>query len=174
MAKPKPLTPAKEHSESDAWHQKTQELWDTGQYRLAFRRLLAAAKREDCTAQLNLGYFYDLGLGVSRRKSLALHWYKRAYRQGHGSGANNIGTVYRDWGEFQTALMWFERAVEFGDLSAHWNIARMYFRQRSNIAKTILHFQRIVEAKRGVEVSGWEFDTATRYLRWLERRKNVA
>ena len=166
--------PTAEYSESDAWHRKTHELWKKGHERLAFRRFLAAAKRGDFTAQLNLGYFYDYGIGVPRKQSVALHWYKRAYRQGHSGGANNAGTIYRDSREFPKALMWFERAVLLGDLSANWEIARMYFRQRNDIAKTISYLERVIQAKPGIEVTVWEHEAATRLLWRLERRAIAA
>jgi TPR repeat protein len=161
------------YSESDGWHRKTHELWDQGHYRLAFRRFLAAAKRGDLTAQLNLGYFYDRGIGVLRKQFVALHWYKRAYHQGHCGGANNVGTIYREWGEFQKALMWFERAVSLGDTGANWEIAKIYFRRRRDIPKTILYLKRVVQAKSGIEVTRWEHEGATRLLWRLERRQQV-
>jgi TPR repeat protein len=157
--------------ESDAWHSKTQEFWDNGQYRLAFRRWLAGARRGDMTAQLNLGYFYDCGLGVEKSGSKALRWYKRAHKQGHAAAASNAGTVYRDRGEFQTALTWFERAVAFGDIGTHWEIARMYFRQRKDIPSTIRHLRATIQGKPRVDVTRWSFEAANRLLWRLERRK---
>ena len=58
-----------------------------------------------------------------------------------------------DWGEFQNALNWFERALALGDKSAHWEIARMYFRERKNVRQTLIHAQQITEAKPGIEVT---------------------
>jgi uncharacterized protein len=162
------------YSESDDWHRKTHELWDKGKHRLAFRRFLQAATRSDMSAQLNLGYLYDYGIGVKRKKSLALHWYKRAYSQGCASAANNAGTIYRDWREFQTAILWFERAVSLGDPSPNWEIAKLHFRQRNDIPKTIHHLKLVIQAKSGVDVSQWESEAAARLLWRLERRQPVA
>lgn len=162
--------PIAANSESDGWHRKTHELWKKDHDRLAFRRFLAAAKRGDSSAQLMLGYFYDYGIGVPRKRSVALHWYKRAYRQGHSGGANNAGTIYRDAGDFQKALIWFERSISLSDSSANWEIARMYFRQRNDIAKTILYLKRVIQAKPGIQVSVWEHEAATRLLWRLQRR----
>jgi TPR repeat protein len=174
MPKKRAAGPTTKFSESDAWHRKSHQLWEQGHHRLAFRRFLAAAKRGDASAQLNLGYFYDYGIGVPRRQSVALYWYKRAYGQGKSGAANNAGTIYRDRGEFQTALMWFERALALGDTSANWQIARMYFRQRKDIPRTVLHLKRVVQAKPGVDVTRWEFEAANRLLWRLERRNAAA
>ncbi len=130
-------TPANAHSESDGWHRKTRELWESGQRRLTFRRFLAAAQRGDSDSRTMLGYFCD-------------------------------------WGEFQNALNWFERALALGDKSAHWEIARMYFRERKNVRQTLIHAPQITEAKPGIEFTQLEFDSATRLLRWLKRREIVA
>jgi hypothetical protein len=70
--------------------------------------------------------------------------------------------------------MWLERAIGVGDLNANWSIARRYFRQRRDIAKTVQHSQRIVVARRGIPVSDSGVDTPTRYLRWFERDNTAA
>jgi TPR repeat protein len=45
-----------------------------GKARSAFRLFHAAAKASDRAAQLNLGYFYDNGIGVRRNKLVVLSW----------------------------------------------------------------------------------------------------
>jgi TPR repeat protein len=63
--------------------------------RSAFRLYLAGAKSGDSGCQLNVGNLYDAGTGVRRNPEAALHWYKRAYRAGSASAANNIGVLWR-------------------------------------------------------------------------------
>ncbi len=46
--------------------------WDRGKLRSAFRLFRVAAKAGDKGAQLNLGYFYDKGIGVRGDQSAAL------------------------------------------------------------------------------------------------------
>lgn len=174
MAQPKSKVQVSNYSESDAWHLKTHELWDEGHFRLAFRRFLAGAKRGDSYAQAMLGYFYDYGIGVVRRRRSALRWYRRADRQDHICAANNIGTIYRDLGDFEKALTWFKRAVSIGDADANWEIAKMYFRQRKDIPNAVKYLKRVVEAKPGVEVTQWDFEAATRLLWRLEKRQLAA
>jgi TPR repeat protein len=147
-------------------------LWDEGHYRLAFRMLLTDAKRGNATAQSSLGYFYDYGLGNPRSRRKAIFWYTCAYRQGSSIGANNLGTIYRDIGDFQRALIWFERAIKLGDISPHFEIAKMYYRRKKNIPKTIEHMALVANAKPGTEVSEWDNKVATRFLRLLERGKS--
>lgn len=49
--------------------------------RRALQLFLEAARNGDKAALLNIGYFYDKGVGVKRDRTKALYWYKRAYRR---------------------------------------------------------------------------------------------
>ena len=56
----------------------------------------------------------DTGTAVKRNRQQAVYWYKRAYRHGNAAGASNIGTILRDEGKTGQALLWFQRAVDWG------------------------------------------------------------
>src|SRR5207244_1618003 len=92
--------------------------WDRGKTKEALRLFLKGAKEGDGSSQLNVGYFYDLGLGVRKNPDLALYWYRRAHRRGNSSAANNIGTIYRDRGQTRKALEWFNRALKKGNIDS--------------------------------------------------------
>lgn len=119
---------------------------DEGKLRSAFRLYLAAAKGGGIGAQINLGNFYDDGTGVTRNRELALYWYRRAYRRGDASAANNIGVVFRKEGKLTRALAWFERAVELGDIDSNLEIAKIYL-QENDRAKAARYLRRVCEAK---------------------------
>jgi TPR repeat protein len=128
--------------------------WDLKQLRSAFRLFLAAAKLGDVTAQLNLGYFYDVGVGVSRNRNKAVAWYKQAYRQGHGSAASNLGTIFRDEGDDGEALKWFKRAIEHRDFEANLEIAKIYLRRENQAAKAVPYLKELLlKARKGLNVS---------------------
>jgi TPR repeat protein len=111
--------------------------WESNHLLSAFRLFLAAAKLGEVTAQLNLGYFYDIGLGIAKNRNKALEWYERAYHQGHGSAASNIGTIFRDEGDDGEALKWFRRAVKRHDAEANLEIAKLYLRRENQDAKAL-------------------------------------
>src|SRR5689334_22243105 len=90
-----------------------------GQLKKAFRLMLAAAKLGDLGAQLNVGNYYEDGTGVRRNRAAALNWYRRAYRRGDASAANNIGVLWRNEKQLKRALAWFTRAVKLGDDEAN-------------------------------------------------------
>ena len=100
--------------------------WELGKLRSAFRLFLSAAKAGDSSAQHNLGYFYDVGIGIKPNRAAALHWYKRAYRDGSRTAASNIATIFRDEDKISSALSWFQRAVRLGDADANLEIAKIY------------------------------------------------
>jgi TPR repeat protein len=121
--------------------------WDRGELRSALSLLASAAKLGDCAAQLDLGYFYDLGLGVKRNRERAMHWYRRAWRNGHSSGASNIGTILRDEGQPRRALAWFLKAVANGDPDANLEIAKLYIKEGWGNAKASQYLKRVVKAR---------------------------
>jgi TPR repeat protein len=141
------------------------EKWNAGELRSAFRLFLAAAKLGDMIGQLNLGYFYDVGIGVKRNRNAARRWYLRSYRKGHASGASNIGTIYRDEEDTKRALIWFERAVERGDIDANLEIAKIYLRDKEQADKALPHLRCVVKAKAGTEVCVAFFEEAQRLLK---------
>jgi len=121
--------------------------WDRGELRSAFSLLVSSAKLGDGAAQLDLGYFYDHGLGVKRNRDMAMYWYRRAWRNGHSAGANNIGTIFRDERKPRRALAWFLKAVAKGDVDANLEIAKLYMREGWGNAKASRHLKRVIKAR---------------------------
>jgi uncharacterized protein len=107
-------------------HRRAHEKWDSGHLRSAFRLMRSAVQLGDSSAMLSLGYLYDCGIGIRKNRDLAMHWYKKAYRRGDSSAANNIGTIYRDEQKYRLALAWFEKAIALGDADANLEIAKLY------------------------------------------------
>ena len=99
-------------SEANLLYQRAEEEWRRGRLRNAFRLFLAAAKAGMPSAFGLLGQFYDQGEGVKADADAALHWYRRAYRSGDYSVANNIGCILRDKKRPVQAVKWFHRAVQ--------------------------------------------------------------
>lgn len=110
---------------SDAWKQ-PYEAWDKGDLKRAFRLFQTQAKAGQDHAQLNLGYFYDQGLGTRVNKVKAMQWYLRAYRKGEAAAASNIATLYRDKGKPRQALAWYLRAAQLKDGDAMLDAAKYF------------------------------------------------
>lgn len=141
--------------------------WDRGELRSAFRLFLAAARAGDKGAQLNVGYFYDQGIGLRANQSAALRWYIRAYRRGDASAANNIGTIWRDKHKEQRALWWFQRAVCLGNDGSNLEIAKHYLRSQRGQNKALRYLKKILESDR---VSAADMEEAQRLLKQVRKR----
>ena len=100
--------------------------WDRGDTSRAFSSFLAGARAGDSSSQLNLGYFYDRGLGVVASQEKALHWYLRAWKQGNASAAANIATIHRDRGSMRRAIRWFGLALRHGNTDSALDLGEVY------------------------------------------------
>jgi TPR repeat protein len=118
---------------------------DQGNFKSAFRRCLAPAKKGNERAQLLLGYFYISGIGVKPNRDLALYWTRRAYRQGSSAAAHNIGLIFRDERNFPRSITWFERAARLNDADAYLEIAKIYL-EKQDRTKAIHYLKQTLAA----------------------------
>ena len=147
MSKPNKSQRGPRESNVDVLFAKASEQWDRGRVRSAFRLFLSAAKRGDPSAQHNLAYFYDIGIGVKPNRRAALYWYKRAFRRGYRIAASNIGTMYRDEENTGKALAWFQRAIRLGDADANLEVAKILLRKKGREREAIAYLKRTTKAK---------------------------
>src|SRR5438128_11086961 len=147
------------------------EQWEKGKLRSAFRLFLAAAKAGDSGAQTNIGYFYNVGVGVQPNRAAALYWYKRAWRHKNKYAAkyaaSNIGTIWRDEQKLKRAVSWFQRAVKLGCGDANLEIAKIYFRNERDKEKAIRYLR---EAIRAAHITDGSKEQARRLLRQALRK----
>ena len=73
-------------------------------------------------AQVNLGYFYDHGLGVAQDRGKAALWYRQAAESGEAQAQYNLADLYLH-GEGvpqddSTAFAWFQKAALKGHTRA--------------------------------------------------------
>jgi TPR repeat protein len=99
--------------------------WESGRRAVAFRLYSELASSGAGSGMLNLGYFYDRGIGIRKNRALALMWYRRAYRRGSGAAASNIAMIYRDEGKHRLEAQWYARAVRLKDGDAAVELAKL-------------------------------------------------
>lgn len=99
---------------------------ERGDFRSAFKSLLAGALLEDSGCQSNLGNFYSSGKGVRRSLEEAAYWYKRAYRNGAAYAASNLAIDRRNAGNVRSAVVWFKKAIALNDGDACIELAKIY------------------------------------------------
>ena len=88
--------------------------YNQGDYDTALREWRSLAEQGDAGAQLNLGYMYDNGYGVTQDYKEAIKWYRRAAEQGNARAQYNLGLMY-DGGygvpqDYVQAYMWYDIA----------------------------------------------------------------
>lgn len=147
-------------------YQRAEEQWARGRLQRAFRLFLAAAKAGVTPAFGVVAQFYDFGDGVRANKNEALLWYRRAYRNGDCSVANNIGCILRDRRRLNEALLWFRRAVKLGDGDANLNIAKLYLQRNGNPALAVRFLKETCSSRNVTEGSKEE---ARDLLKQLEK-----
>lgn len=144
--------------------------WDDGRLADAFRLFSSAAAEGDASCQLNLGYFYDNGIHVSRDVRLAVHWYHQAYRQGEAAGASNIATIHRDHKAYSRMIWWWRAAIRMGDNDAWLELGRCYEAGRGvskNLDRAAFCYSQLLAAGHTTEVSR---EMASKRLRRIGKR----
>ncbi len=138
---------------SKSLFEEASEAWDRGEVAIAQKLFQQGAKDGDESCQLNLGFFYDEGIAGEKNKKKAVHWYRKAYQGGCSSAASNIGTVYRDAGEYKRALWWFHRGLAMGDCDDLLEIGKLHEKglaKRKNPEKARSYYTKILAAAEGL------------------------
>lgn len=70
------------------------QAWRTGDYSAALTFFEKAAEKGNSTAQVHLGWIYDLGLGVMKNHAKAAVWYRLAAEQGDSTAQFNLAAMH--------------------------------------------------------------------------------
>lgn len=100
--------------------------WEKGNLREALKLFKQAADEGDEGAQHNVGYFYDVGEGIPVDKEKALFWYKKAFENGAKYSCDNIGIIYKERGDIDSAKIWFMKGANSGDGDSALLLAKLY------------------------------------------------
>ena len=76
-------------------YEKGEAAYDAQDYPEAVRWYRQAAEQGDASAQTNLGFMYDRGLGVAQNYAEAVRWYRKAAEQGIAKAQSNLGFMYQ-------------------------------------------------------------------------------
>jgi uncharacterized protein len=150
------MKPTRSSRDTEKLFARASVAWDKGNLRLAFDLFLQAASLGDYHSQLDLGYFFDVGLHVKKNKNKALCWYYKAYRQGDACGAANIATIHRDRREAAKMLWWFRKAVAMGNQDELLDLGKCYetgFGVPKNTKKAKQFYKRVLLSKHVLDSS---------------------
>ncbi|MBC8155053.1 MAG: SEL1-like repeat protein [Bacteroidetes bacterium] len=90
-----------------------------------------AAKSGSASGQNDLGYMYQLGLGVVQNDTIATLWYRRAAEQGEADAQNSLGNMYANgFGvkqDYEQAVQWYQKAADQDNAKGQNNLGTMYY-----------------------------------------------
>jgi TPR repeat protein len=88
-------------------------------YKEAMNSFLSAADQGNARAMANIGWMYELGLGVGKDYVQAMTWYQKAVNHGDVIANWNIARLYENgWGvtrDLDMARSWYQKAADKGD-----------------------------------------------------------
>jgi TPR repeat protein len=142
-----------------------------GKYAAALPLLEKGAALGDEGCQILLGSYLTNGMkGVPKDLARGVYWYEQAFKGGCSLAAVNLGMTYLQEKNVDEALEWFERAVKLGEVSAHLNIAKIWFRHRGDRAKGVEHLHAMFAG--GRDYSDADRDEARSMLRRFSEEKD--
>lgn len=105
------------------------EYYNKKDYNSAVQYYYESAKRGYASAQCNLGYYYENGLGVAKDLYEAVKWYRKAAEQGSKVAQYNLGLCY-EFGRGVTkniteAVKWYRKAAEQGHENAKKRLSEL-------------------------------------------------
>lgn len=88
----------------------------------ALKKFKSAAEKNNAYAQLQVGNFYNEGIGVIQDYAEAVRWYKLAAEYGNTTAQFNLGNMYRNAQgvvqDYAEAVRWYKLAAAQGDAMA--------------------------------------------------------
>ena len=100
--------------------------WESGDLAGAFNCFRLGANDGQPGCMMDLGYFYDEGLGTLRSKHEAMRWYKRAFLNGDSCAASNMAILFRERGSHRHMFRWFVAAARRDDGDALVEASKRY------------------------------------------------
>jgi len=105
---------------------KAHAAWQAGRNGEALRLFQRGANAGSVGCMLDLGYFYDVGIGTRSNKAKAIYWYRQAYRMKDAAAASNIAVLYKEQSKNRLAFQWYKRSAELGDGDSALELAKHY------------------------------------------------
>lgn len=104
--------------------------YKAGDFATALKEFKPLASKGNADAQVNLGFLYARGQGVTVDYKEAASWYRKAAEQGQADAQFNLGSLHYDGlgvkRDYAQAAQWYTKAAEQGQIDAQYNLGLMY------------------------------------------------
>jgi len=102
-------------------------LFEEDRYEEAFEKYRGLAEKGTVTAQLLLGWLYQVGKGVQQNVAEAKKWYEKAAITQSPQAQFYLGNLFRTMGEYNQVLDWLERSAAQGYSPAIYLLGQLYY-----------------------------------------------
>ena len=136
-----------------SYEEEAHRAWESGDLASAFMCFRLGANGGQVGCMMNLGYFYDEGVGTLRSKHDAMRWYKRAFLNGDSSAASNIAILFRERGNHRQMFRWFVAAARRDDGDALVEVAKCYLMGLGVPRSTMMTIANAHKALRSAHIS---------------------
>jgi TPR repeat protein len=107
-------------------------------YELAIEWYRKAAEQGNQTAQYILGLIYGEGKGVPQNYELSVEWHTKAAIQGYKNAQIELFKLYGKKNDFQSAIMWLEKAAEHDDIDASYlNFIGQFYEKKNKYQESV-------------------------------------
>ena len=104
--------------------------YENKNYAGALAKWQLLADKGYASAQFQLGWMYDQGLGVQQNEAEAVNWYRKAAEQRDAYAQLNLGVMHANGRGVQkneaVAVNWFRKSAEQGNAIAQFKLGLMY------------------------------------------------
>jgi TPR repeat protein len=114
-------------------------LYDEARYEEAFKMFRTLAEKGDVSSMTRLALMYYSGVGTSKNIEECVKWDLRAAEHEDTVAYLNLGITYKDLGDMQTSIDWFNKALNQGDGEAALELAKIYLANDVDKAKSYLN-----------------------------------
>lgn len=94
--------------------------------RKRFERTLVLAQAGDVKSQVQVGQYYDDGMGTQPDREKAKYWFMQAVKQGSVAGMRHMGAWHGFWNK-KPSTAWYRKAAEAGDAVAQCALGNRHF-----------------------------------------------
>lgn len=155
-------------------YEEAHRAWESRNLAGAFNCFRLGANDGQPGCMLDLGYFYDEGLGTLRSKHEAMRWYKRAFLSGDSCAASNIAILFRERGSHRHMFRWFIAAARRDDGDALVEVAKCYLMGLGAPRSTMMAVANARKALRSAHISPAGREEAVGLLTALQARMGRA
>jgi len=103
------------------------QLFREERYEEAFEKYRILAERGTVTAQVLLGWMYQVGKGVQDNLAEAKKWYEEAAVSQSAQAQFYLGNLYRTTGEYKQVFEWLERSASQEYSPALYLLGQLYY-----------------------------------------------